>query len=333
MKKAFDGYTWIAGKPRAGGTVWEGTDHFLFIENKPTFLSISEVYRRLDFRNVQAVSLRRTASRAWLFGVACLLHLLAAFPLVSDPTLDDPASVAILVVFGVPGLILLISQIIRGPSVQANIVTAVQVLSVRGISRQKEAEKFIHRATELCLFHQKDLPPIAAEPVAPVMVTQQLKNSHIKLPFPGSKLVTATGMSLIVAGALVVLEAWVANLALTIVMLLSLALAGTGCIASLGRNRHFQLPLALSSSLWTATFVSALAGLFFYVCYVGGSMRVGLNTNTMLNVSALRHIGRNYGFPESVPEGWMIVALGSILLFCGLVALPSALGARRIAQS
>ena len=74
MKKAFDDYTWLAGRAGTRGSLWQGPDHLLVVEGKGFVFPYREVYRRIDYKNIQALMLTRTMRFVWL-GVLYVLLL------------------------------------------------------------------------------------------------------------------------------------------------------------------------------------------------------------------------------------------------------------------
>ncbi|MBL9113556.1 MAG: hypothetical protein JNJ83_01010 [Verrucomicrobiaceae bacterium] len=336
MKKAFDQYRWITGSTRAGGTVWEGPDHFLFIETQAFIARVSESYRRIDFRNVQAISIAKTQHRLWYNVVGVLLLGLGGWISATAVSDDNSALHFFGFLFGVPGLIVLAANWIKGPTVRAKVLTAVQVMTVRGIKRQKAALKLVSRAAELCMIHQGELPKTAQEPSgATPAVAIPLQGTKTKLPFAGSKSVTSASVALIAAGGLQGLDSISSITAVTVISGVMITIAGMLCIAGLGRNRDRALPSAILGSLWTGVFLTTAVGIGMYILLnvshfqtigeVGSSARVfsGFDIQSFDEMAKI-------GYPEWPRVATAMVVSGVILIFCGLIALPAAIRARRL---
>jgi hypothetical protein len=79
MKKQFADYTWLAGNHGGRGSLWQGPDHLLVIEGKGFVLAMSEIYRRLDYKKIQALTLTETRRYVWmgfLLGLGSLIFAL-----------------------------------------------------------------------------------------------------------------------------------------------------------------------------------------------------------------------------------------------------------------
>ena len=64
MAKKLEGYEPLlirGGK----GSLWLGDDHLLMIESQTLLLSYKEIYRRLDYKNIQAVVHGKSRRGAW----------------------------------------------------------------------------------------------------------------------------------------------------------------------------------------------------------------------------------------------------------------------------
>jgi hypothetical protein len=75
VKKNFGEYQRAAGRGRYEGSLWFGAEHLLVIENSGFIFPFSESYRRIDYRNIQALTIAKTKRGAIL--TAFLLAALA----------------------------------------------------------------------------------------------------------------------------------------------------------------------------------------------------------------------------------------------------------------
>ena len=135
--------------------LWLAADHVLEVRTT----TVNEGYRRYFFADIQAVTLRRTSLGLYLnmvFGA-----LLLAFGLVALQV-PVPGSYVVLGL-GTPFLILLLANVILGPTCVTHIRTAVQNERVPALSRVRTTTRFLGRVRPLILEAQ----PAAAPPEAP----------------------------------------------------------------------------------------------------------------------------------------------------------------------
>ena len=87
MTKAFDEYTFLAGSHGARGSLWQGPDHLLVVDGQGWLLSFGEVYRRVDYANIQSLTLVRTQTYFWMalaWGAAALVFFLFTMVALSE---------------------------------------------------------------------------------------------------------------------------------------------------------------------------------------------------------------------------------------------------------
>jgi hypothetical protein len=132
--------------------LWLGSDHLLCVETE----GFSESYRRFYFRDIQAITLRRT-KRALVLGLvtgitAAMFALLAIF-------VDDIAGKVVLTIiaslFGLPFLL----NLIYGPTCECQLRTAVQTEKVPSMGRVRRARKVLNRIRPLIAQAQGQLTP------------------------------------------------------------------------------------------------------------------------------------------------------------------------------
>lgn len=122
--------------------LWLGMDHLLCVETE----GYTEKYRRFYFRDIQAITLRRT-NRALVFGVVTGA-LTAVFALLVL-AIDDIAGKWVFGILGGVCAIPFILNFIYGPTCKCELRTAVQTENVPSMSRVRRARKVINRIRPL----------------------------------------------------------------------------------------------------------------------------------------------------------------------------------------
>ncbi len=342
MKKSFGEYRRLAGGGRSRGSLWEGPDHLLYIQSQGFGLSFSESYRRIDYAKIQAFEYGATRTWPWTLAWQAVLTALcttgAGFWIVSlsDPgalAFFGPVSAVILLIL-VPSLI---NNIIKGPSCICKVQTGVQVLRLMPVNRMREAGKVAVRIRELCLAHQGSLTPqpLGMGPAAVPLETSMATGlpMETKTPFAGSSLITWGLILLMISGGLMMAEMVVDNLAYLATDALFFIAAAPMLVVALFRHKKVQLPPALKGALWGAginwmvTFLFAM-GLYFYASMqVTGDLvrehKFGISSDEVQ--SRLVQWLSQAGFEQLGWVAWVIVGLGALNIFFGLLGLPSAL--------
>lgn len=131
--------------------LWLGSDHLLCVESE----GFNESYRRFYFRDIQAITLRKTP-RALIIGL--VTGVLTAFFGVLAFSVNDEAGRWVLgilaTVCGIPFLLNLLS----GPTCQCELRTAVQTEKVPSMSRVRRAQRVLKRIRPLIVEAQGQLP-------------------------------------------------------------------------------------------------------------------------------------------------------------------------------
>lgn len=175
MIKAFDDYTLLVGTHGRRGSIWRGPDHLLVVEGSGALYSLSESYRRIDYENIQALSMVRTQWWGWLLA-ACLvpmvlsgLFLSAVLGAASGPAAATSIPVLVGLAFLIVPAVLLAVHLARGRTVRCTLQTAVQNLRLRPLTREPNAHRVIAEIAEICRQHQRSIaPPPLNEPSAPL---------------------------------------------------------------------------------------------------------------------------------------------------------------------
>ena len=159
MKKAFGEYKQLIGR-----SLWEGPDHLLFIEESSFFFTFSEQYRRIDFKNIQAITLTTTTRYLWItIWLVLLLGItLAIYLSNATPSLTEPGTWIALIICGVL-LAVLTVHLVKGKTARMQLQTAVQTLRLKSVRRMKSGHQALARLTELCLLHQGGVLPQTSE--------------------------------------------------------------------------------------------------------------------------------------------------------------------------
>ncbi len=149
-------------------SLWLGSDHIL----KVTMAGYSEEYRRFYLADVRGFVIQRTSAMMSWIGVTGVLAVglgLGGIALWSGGGTDAQVGGGIFIGLAVVSLILFVVNLIKGPSCDFYIKTAIQTDRIKSISRLKSAEALITALTPVVLAAQRGS---AAAPVvedAPVV--------------------------------------------------------------------------------------------------------------------------------------------------------------------
>src|SRR5215212_5206770 len=104
MIKTFQDYTLLAGGHGRRGSIWRGPDHLLVVEGSGVLFALTESYRRIDYENIQALSLVRTQRYAWLVAAFSAPLIIMALILVAMVVFGADTSLitGVTLAFGVP---------------------------------------------------------------------------------------------------------------------------------------------------------------------------------------------------------------------------------------
>jgi hypothetical protein len=137
-------------------SLWLAKDHLLSIRSN----RFTEEYRRFYFRDIQAITIRRTRRRQFWNMVLCLLLLVFLGLFVSQVTQSGLSSdlwawSVVLALVGVP----LLMNNLRGPTCTCYIRTAVQVEELPSMNRVSKVHKILGRIRPLIAAAQGELTP------------------------------------------------------------------------------------------------------------------------------------------------------------------------------
>jgi hypothetical protein len=132
--------------------LWEGAEHLLLVE----WDGHREYYKRFDYRDIQAIIIRRTKSfmiRNAIFG--SLFFIFAAGALATS---ELEGRIFLLIISAIVGIFLL-ANAIAGPSCRCSIRTAVQTNELLSLSRLRSTRKVLARLRPLIAAAQGELTP------------------------------------------------------------------------------------------------------------------------------------------------------------------------------
>jgi hypothetical protein len=132
--------------------LWLGSDHLLCVETE----GFNENYRRFYFRDIQAITLRRTQT-ALVFGVVtgAMTALFAGLTI----SVNDMAGKWFLGIMGVVCGIPFLLNLFKGPTCQCELRTAVQTEKVPSMNRVRRARRVISRLRPLIAEAQGQISP------------------------------------------------------------------------------------------------------------------------------------------------------------------------------
>lgn len=347
MKQSFDDYKYLAGGTGGKGSLWQGPDHLLVVEGRGFLLPFSEVYRRVDYDKIQALSLVATKTYIWAsvgMGLAAIFFLGMAF-LARD---EEPFLPISLLIPGVMLTVLLLINLFRGSTCRCSLQTAVQVLRLKPLVRVHKAEQVMALLDDLCRRQQAGLahaPAASTRPgvegVGALPLAPELPGAAIpggKPPWQGSNWTFFTGLLMLLWGAALAAELFVSGVALTISsVVLGTAVVVLGIIALVHASRY-RTPVTLLVCLWGNLATDLLAGLGMYILAVAAVMHQGMsNPEKLFGNKAMgnEHIISslaNYSMEQCEPWGWALVVLGGLILILGLSIVVYGGRGRRLAS-
>ena len=156
-------------------SLWLGRDHVLSIEAT----NFTEKYRRFYFRDLQAISIRRTKRRmTWNWILAALL-IPSLFVANASRTAGAGPEVLAAILVSIIALPLIFNNAL-GPTCAAYFRTAVQIEEIPSLSRIRRARKTIARIRPLIVSVQEVLSP--EELSARIQAMQSGKPVNIAVP-------------------------------------------------------------------------------------------------------------------------------------------------------
>lgn len=338
MKKAFGDYRWLAGRGRYAGTLWLGGDHLLVIENSGFILPFRESYRRIDYKNIQAITYAPTKTGGALTTVMVVLLAFLTWGILTNLN-DVPAASIFFGALAAPVLIALIAHLARGATCACQLQTAVQVLKLRPVNRVRTARRVLDQLDTLCRAHQSALP--AEPPASPASAQVQVASPamppgvptvplpmSLKPPWQGSRLATtALGVSAF-AGAVGAGELFVQGMPYYLFDVVLSVASIVLIIAAAARIVRFRAPPVLKSSIWGLVVLNLIGLLVGY----------GLAMFSMFRSFATIGRGspaRQFSMWEQMANAtiatygsfaWVLIGMNVAAILLSLMGLPAAQG-------
>jgi hypothetical protein len=128
-------------------SLWLGDDHILFVESS----GFTETYKRFYFRDIQAITIRRTARRGvwnWFLSVGvvlCLIFCDFKSLFAGDPGVGTVVLLCFAALFGIP---LLINSLLGG-TCACQLRTAVQTEDLPSLCRLRQTRKVLGKIRPL----------------------------------------------------------------------------------------------------------------------------------------------------------------------------------------
>lgn len=323
MKKSFEDYTLLAGNHGLRGSLWLGPDHLLVIEGKGFLLSMSEHYRRIDYKNIQALTLVQTSGRIWIalaFAVPMLLFAVGAVAALQE---ENWVFISLLV----PALLLLTLLVVHltlGRTCRCALQTAVLTLRLRPLVRVKKAQPLLDVLEDLCRRHQGEMPvERSVTPPLPTVVVPQL---GVKPMWKGSRWVSAASLVCALWGLAIGAELFVAGIPfLSFNIFLGLAAFILTLIALVKALQH-QSPGSLRGMLWGLLGLQFATGIIGYVFFIIAGFQHNLESMAKSNKadSSVEMLSRlaDLSLEKTGESGWLFVALGALVMGLGFACFP-----------
>ena len=136
--------------------LWLGPEHLLSVDSD----GYREEYKRFDYRNIQAIILRKTRQGA--IANVVLAIVVAVFGGSAFAAADPVVRGILLFIAGFFGLLLLINAL-RGPTCQCRLLTAVHSLDLVSLTRLRTARKALERISPFIEQAQGPIRPVPAD--------------------------------------------------------------------------------------------------------------------------------------------------------------------------
>ena len=325
MKKAFDDYTFLAGGSGMNGSLWKGPDHLLVIEATGFLMPFKEVYRRIDYKNIQALTLTETRAYIWkalLITLPLMIVMAFAISVISSSGFHGAAwglSVAVVALAA-----LLTAHLLKGRTCLCTLQTAVLTLRLKPFKRKNKSTVLLEELAELCRLHQGPMPaeiPVSSGP------SQMLFGN--KPEWLGSVLVRNTMIVSLLWGLLLIGELFVDAVLWFTLDLVFLPTVFFMVIPSLVQVSRARAPGSLLASLWGLLLTTLLAGVVYFGLFIASAISLEKTKGVMPADYFYWMSSLTYG--EAQAGSWFIIGTGIIALFLSLLGLPSTSKRRTLA--
>lgn len=332
MKKAFDDYTVLAGSHRMKGSLWQGPDHLLVIEGRGFLLPYSEHYKRIDYKNVQALTITQTSNWIWINLLLGLLFLFFACIAVLALMNEEGPIGYILMIPSATLLTALIYHLSLGKSCRCALQTAVQIMPLKPLTRFKKAEAVLAKLGQICREHQGEMPAASTLPDEPM---PSVMPAHQAAVLPGSKKIWRgspwvlwTGIFTVLWGGLIAGELFVPGMVYSIIQITIWVPVFVLLLISLVRVSRYVTPGRLTFSLWTAMVFQVVLGIALYVGVIISSVIAEESNEGAQSGRLLIDPLVNLSLDETGMWGLLIILCGVLIMALGLIMVSS--GARLV---
>lgn len=222
-------------------TLWQGKDHLLAMYSN----GMLEDYRRFYYRDIQGLVITKTRKAAVIATVIFLLCLISAILSWHFSRDLAPWSVFFGIVSGV-FLVYLLSSLMKGPSCECRIITAVQNEPLRAVTLLRHGRKLATALKPLILASQNDMEPVEPEKAVkalnsrtretglPLTPAKDIEPGHVDIrPGVNRLLLSGLGVLLVLYAVMVGLALGQRTLVLVCLTFVVLFMAGLGSAGSL----------------------------------------------------------------------------------------------------
>jgi hypothetical protein len=325
MTNSFENYTLLAGSHGRRGSIWRGPDHLLVVEGAGVLFALSETYRRIDYENIQAMSLVRTQRYGWLLAafIAPLALMAVILLIMALAGAGNSAMTGVTLVLGVPlvlvPFVLLVVHLARGRTVRCTLQTAVQNLRLRPLTRETKAQEVMAQITGICREYQDGtLPePPQYNPAAEPPPWQAAPRGERPL-WNGSPAAIAAGVTVILWGVVLAGELFVGGAGYLVLDTILGAIATVTAVVALVFAMRLRSPTALQVALWISSGLGLLTG---FCALMGLGVAAAIVEQEKNPANAFQYLA-NLSLDETKAFGWIIVGLGLFISVLGLVMLP-----------
>ena len=338
MTKSFENYTLLAGGHGRRGSIWRGPDHLLVVEGGGVLFALSETYRRIDYENIQALSLVRTQRYGWLLALFTAPLALMAIILLGMTLAGAGGTefTVVTILLGMPLLlvpfILLVVHLSRGRTVRCTLQTSVQNLRLRPLTREVKAQQVMAAINDICREYQGGtLPEPPQHAPTAVPPPWQAAPPGPRPLWNGSPAAIAAGVTVLLWGVVLAGELFVGGAGYLFLDTILGTIATVAAVIALVFAMRLHSPVALQVALWISSGLGLLTGFCALMgLFMAGALLDRASTNNSSPTDALQYLA-NLSLEETSAFGWIIVGLGVFISILGLVMLPY--GMRRRAAS
>ena len=325
MRTSFDDYTLLAGNYGLRGSLWKGPDHLLVVESKGFIFAYREVYRRIDYKNIQALILTRSSRYIWL-AVLLGLALVPLFAWIVYWILEWPKPgnnhETTAVWIGVLGAIELVIafvfgwHLIKGRTCVCSLQTAVLSLRLKPLKREAKARLALAELNAICRQHQGEMPTETGA----VAAASQMPVTGIKPEWHGSKIVQWAFFITMIWGVIFASELFVQKVPYFItgivLAMVSLALV----IAGLAKAMRHRTQNGLVGLLWTNFGLLLIGGIAYYGLIVTGMIITQKDGPTNDPNAALKWMA-SLTMEKAQWAAWPMIGLGILTVVFALIGL------------